>query len=61
MHRQCAHCEPLRMAIQVAGMGSKSSVRNTVVRFYDKHVPKELRAACGYVTLLTVVEITKFR
>ena len=57
-YRQCAHCEPLRMAIQVVGMGSKSSVRNAVVQFDDKPVPKEMRAACGYVSVLTVVEIT---
>ena len=57
-YRQCAHCEPLRMSIQVVGMGSKSSVRNAVVQFDDKPVPKELRAACGYVSVLIVVEIT---
>ena len=57
-YRQCAHCEPLRLSIQVVGMGSKSSVRNAVVQFDDKPVPKELRAACGYVSVLTIVEIT---
>ena len=57
-YRQCAHCEPLRLSIQVVGMGSKSSVRNAVVQFDDKLVPKETRAACGYVSVLTVVEIT---
>ena len=46
------------MSIQVVGMGSMSSVRDAVVQFDDKPVPKELRAACGYVSVLTVVEIT---
>ena len=57
-HRQCAYCEPLRRSVQVVGMGSKSSVRNVVVQFYGKPVPKEVRAACGYVFVLTIVEIT---
>ena len=57
-YRQCAHCEPLRTSIQVVGMGSESSVRNAVVQFDDKPVPKELWAACGYVFVLTGVEIT---
>ena len=42
---------------EVVGMGSKSSVRNAMVQFDDKPVPTELRAACGYVSVLTVVEI----
>ena len=38
-------------------MGAKSSVWNAVVQFDDKPVPKEMRSACGHVSVLTVVEI----